>query len=1251
MNLTFASVCLRIPILWLAVTLLCALPCRASADPTKPASATSPEASDGDCHMRDGKRLLLDYFAPAPAPAAATTDAASSATPEAELQRILQRGDTQLEFLLATVPEPRLGFDGTVEAITRALEATGYTLDRYYLPWDSSSEKRRAGCQMDYPGVALFMRSPDPSLPSDPRRIILLHLVGESPIAGIHKPSFVRAVEEIKQLRTLVPSARCPSCDKLRILGPAFSGAAASLEQLLDRFPTDNFQILSGRATNAAIQPLLTRHSSKSRSVTFQATVIPDEAMQAEFFCYLTETLGANEHDIALVTESSTAYGQAVIAQNADAGLGDSKHHASVLPERSPPPLVSQLCRRPHRPRLMLPVPMHISRVHTALAKSAMDLGRSEMSDAKSSSPLPKLLDDTTRSDLFPTLSERAVAAADRALSHILSTIFAEKIRYVGVLATDVQDKLFLLYQIRKYCPDVVLFTFESDLLYTHPEARSFLKGMLVVSPYPLFTRNQQWSYPYQGWHNRLQFSSAADEGVYNATVALLGYPEHLLEYSQASPGVGTGVPQSRPAIWISAVGNDTLFPLAFLKDYSDRGYVYQNLDTGHGAYLYSPYQQGTLSLLLLFLGIAGVVCCLGYFRVYYGGRECLPLPWSIFRVLRPYSMMTSHSNSSFGQREADRQPLFMMMLFAPIFIGYFLLTALHFIQLRDGNLDPFLNDQSLPLWMRVWYHIGHIGIYQGLSWRVLGVGMLAALCQLVFSLTVLDLALNYFFRSWRVELQQRILSRIRKLPQRRKIVFYVGTALLGIMAVWLLFALFVGLVNSLQHDFNAILLMRRSAQPAYGLSPLVPLLLLGLGIQLWGYCNLERIRLLSRLATVYLDLIDELTDAADLRDEIARIAEQLCSPSRGRVILSILCSCALMTTLFSELVTLEHAPLHLVFRFLFSLLFACIGYAFFQFVKLFRAIRDFLQMLGHHPIADAIDRMPFKLSRSLSVLLLEDLPERTRRESEHQHYHLIMNHLAQLSPERDLINLRGEQTLVQTLRTKILDFAALRAGLEQEELQAAPHASEAEHKDAHQDSRMVKMAQLVIEILKLYWRARPLPGVVAGTEKPSAQAAQPALSHNRNTADFYLTQLPDSLHLWLRLCEDFIAVQVVAYIARLFPHLRNLLLFVTLGFIGLLTASISYPFQPQHFLSLLVWMQVLVTGPMTLWILVQLNRDEILSRIAKSEPGKLTWDRHFISQIVLYGVLPLLSLIATQFPEVRGFAFSWLETLLKTLK
>ena len=37
--------------------------------------------------------------------------------------------------------------------------------------------------------------------------------------------------------------------------------------------------------------------------------------------------------------------------------------------------------------------------------------------------------------------------------------------------------------------------------------------------------------------------------------------------------------------------------------------------------------------------------------------------------------------------------------------------------------------------------------------------------------------------------------------------------------------------------------------------------------------------------------------------------------------------------------------------------------------------------------------------------------------------------------------------------------------------------------------------------------------------------------------------------------------------------------------------------------------------------------------------------------RVIVYAVLPLLSLLASQFPQVSGFAFSWLETILKTLK
>jgi hypothetical protein len=194
-------------------------------------------------------------------------------------------------------------------------------------------------------------------------------------------------------------------------------------------------------------------------------------------------------------------------------------------------------------------------------------------------------------------------------------------------------------------------------------------------------------------------------------------------------------------------------------------------------------------------------------------------------------------------------------------------------------------------------------------------------------------------------------------------------------------------------------------------------------------------------------------------------------------------------------------------------------------------------------------------------------------------------------------------------------------------------------------------VARKLVQILKDFWALRPLPGTVVGRGEEKASVPFANLPSGRNTAEVYLQVLPDSLHLWMRLAEDFLAIQVASYITRLFPHLRNAMLFVTLSVVMVVGAMITYPFQPQHYLLLVVWMLIIVTGPLTVFTLVQMNRDEVLSRLAKSEPGKVTWDRHFISQLVLYGVLPLLSLAATQFPEVRGMAFSWLESLVKTLK
>ncbi len=1203
----------------------------------KPAASAEPAS----CATIDAARLLSAYFS------FAESDKKDGSLDA--VQATLARQGVSIQFLIATVPEPRLGFDGTIEAITRALEATGFLLDRYLLPWNAMGEKRvsDSSCPLEQPGIALFQRreveSKAGTTVSSRRSLLLLYVVGESPVAGIHKPAFVRAVDDIQRLSAIVPGSQCASCAELRVIGPAFSGSVVSIEQLLDRYPSLSFRFLSGRATNGAIRDQIQRHDGGVRRVQYQATVIPDEALQTEFFCYLTETMGADEHDIALITESSTGYGQAVIAANADQSQGLPPPHARVVSAR--PLQKSEHCKRAHRPRLMLPVPLHISRLHTLEAKTGQSSSRTESSalpeilPSPTTRPLPTVLDDTPRNDIMPTLSPRTVSSAERALAHILSTIYAEKIRYVGIIATDVQDKLFLARQIRAYSPDVVLFTFESDILYTHPEARSYLKGMMVVSPYPLFTRNQQWSYPFRGLRQRLQFASDADQGVYNATVALLGYPEQLIEYSQAAPGVDK--PLSRPAIWISAVGNDTLFPLAFIKEYDGGSYVYDNpsIHRAPFEYRYSPYQQGTLSLLMLFLGGLGLWFVVGYFWHYYYPVPEPPLVFALLRIFRRCNIQHSLLDDGLSQRESARQPLFVLCLFVPAWIGYFALNTAHFMQLRDGNLDEFLDEKRLSMWVRLWYHSGHIGVYQNLSWKVLCIALFGVVVQLAFTLVSLDAAFQYLLPGLRKKFHEQYLKLVRPLSTLKKRLLIALSVSAYLAATTAVFFLFIALVNYLQVDFNHLLFLRRSAQPAFGLSPMVPLILLGCGVQLFGYCELQRIRLLERLATVYLDLVSELQQDNGLLLRIIEIAKRLGSPSLWQMLCALLIALLQAVTLLSELVSLEIAPMHLVYRFLIALQVTTLGFVFLRFIGLWRDFRDFLHQLGHHPLSVALERLPHKFIRSLGALFLEELPELTRSEAVQEHLRLLLNHLHQLDPEKELSTLGIYAELERPID-------ALRK-LREELIKAAKAPSFMA--DASEE-QVVNASQHLTKILSPVWRARPLPGtIVTGRADAVQLAVRP--SPEQSTAEAYEHLVPDAWHLWLRLAEDFLAIQVVTYINRLFPHLRNALLNVTIGFVLLLLALISYPFQPQRYLVLLSTVLLVVTGPATMYVLAQMNRDEVLSRIAKSPPGKLTWDRAFISQVVIYGALPLLSLIATQFPEVRGAAFSWIETALKTLK
>ena len=170
------------------------------------------------------------------------------------------------------------------------------------------------------------------------------------------------------------------------------------------------------------------------------------------------------------------------------------------------------------------------------------------------------------------------VATDSLILSNILATIANEDIRYVGIVATDILDVIYLTRLIRENCPDVQIVLVGNDLRYTDPQFTLDFRGTVIASSYPLDARAQVWSYPFEGAIERRMFASEFDLGRYNAGLVLLnavtdpnhagrlvvdtGRAEDFLVYGKPFLASSFDSVDRRPQIWINQVGQFNVWPL-----------------------------------------------------------------------------------------------------------------------------------------------------------------------------------------------------------------------------------------------------------------------------------------------------------------------------------------------------------------------------------------------------------------------------------------------------------------------------------------------------------------------------------------------------------------------------------------------------------------------------------------------------------------------------------------------------------------
>jgi hypothetical protein len=133
------------------------------------------------------------------------------------------------------------------------------------------------------------------------------------------------------------------------------------------------------------------------------------------------------------------------------------------------------------------------------------------------------------------------------------------------------------------------------------------------------------------------------------------------------------------------------------------------------------------------------------------------------------------------------------------------------------------------------------------------------------------------------------------------------------------------------------------------------------------------------------------------------------------------------------------------------------------------------------------------------------------------------------------------------------------------------------------------------------------------------------------------------------RVWEEWVALVYIHYVRMVLLQIRSRLVTAAMLYLFLVWAGTSYPYLNRH--ALLIGLAAIlgILSFAVILIYASINRDPILSRTTNHTPGQLDPD-FYLKTASLVGV-PLIGFVASQFPEVSSFLFSWLEPGMAAVK
>jgi hypothetical protein len=1250
-----------------------------SARPAEESRPPSPSAKAEGYAPGSGEKLLHDFFG-------THWDSTSTAAPDT----------FQLRVLIATVPDPYdshmdWSFDAMVEAIRRALETAGFVTDRFWFPGardstDWGAAKTRVLTREVRPAVMLLRQT---ALHAD--TLLLLYLVPELPTRGIYKAALRTALEERFALqRHHDLPLRSDLADPIRIIGPTFSGSAVSLQLVVRGWAgsmdsakqaREPVEIVTGSATGLSNLATLNCRQLRMR---FRATINPDQALDRLLADEVLPRLGLHPSDVALLRESSTQYGRGLVDVETRGAAGSETCRADAASAPSPGPdagFGSARVATPdsvHSPApegqfVIIPFPMSISSLRSEYQRvPAGALDQPPLPGATEAPRLPlDLLDPARPKEDLPVTSRLSPVALDLILDEVARTLTRRQIRLVGLLATDVRDKLFLGDEIRKRVRDVQFFTYESNVLYLRSDRSEALRGMLVFSTYPLILENQ-WMSAATPASQRFAFGSDGAEGVYNATLLQLGDPGAMQDYRTGRRE--SAVP--RPPVWLTTVGNRAFQPVLRYEG-GDSTYVASGCPpvVCHGQ---TAWPRG-----LPFLSLATII--LSSFGLVLFGRKSLKSDAELRSSLGPLEHALALERKLILEREfaLSPEPRPKPVLGRPVERPFDLTVEYRLARLREQVLrgSLMLHDRLYGLLrlmavlgiflatcapMLRLAHLGLVssrlpeGVYLLLTPIVLGAAVFGVWVLGSGTFLIVRLSRYLWTPAWEYFRVGPFADTLERWTWRLEVAARTVVALFGValLAESLQFAIEIwGLERSAFWLF-----FRRAVELDSLVSPVTPLVLGGIGYVVWCSWHIERIALL-KVRTTFESVCEAELDASwssrvtfgsALRDDLMRTATVTrlirsrlfqVVPTLGAIGVLVAFGCLLpwlwprfgrsleaILTARSK----QHVPaFDVLFRAMVVASMFATAWGAYRLIAVWDGLRQCLTGFSRMPIVTAFDRLPARLSRLTRLTLPGFAPAASAGAvADIQWLHLQRIYAlrksefsaALLPYNPDLIARIDELMGMPAVQPISLDRAGRRGLI----------------------GRFIGLHHILREL----WRMEPMPEELEklidglGKEIERVDVAAGATS----TTVRIRRGFAGPVRLWLRAAEEYAASRMVEYIEWVIRHLRVLALFMLVSLLLTTMLVSSYPYQPQSLLRLILLLVLAGSVGSIVVVLVQTNRDEVLSRIVRTEPGRVTWNGTFIVNLFTFGVLPLLTLLSSEFPGLRVALFAWVQPLVNAV-